>query len=138
MSPWTILFSDEVLHWLNGLDVEPLKRVTAAIGNLEQRGHLLGTPYVKPIETSQHSNMKELRVRYGDRHYRILFAFDMKRRAALLLAGDKADIGWKEFYDQSIPLADEMFTKHQADTKKEIEQEAAERANSPKKGRKKK
>jgi hypothetical protein len=39
---------------------------------------------------------------------RILFAFDLKRRAILLIAGDKAR-RWKQWYDKNIPIADDRF-----------------------------
>ena len=51
---------------------------------------------------------------------RILFAFDPRRAAILLLGGDKRD-RWQEFYVQMIPLADQLFDEHLA----EIESEGA-------------
>jgi hypothetical protein len=57
--------------------------------------------------------MKELRITYGDRCYRILYAFDPRRHACLLVAADKAEYGYKDFYDDNIPVADNMLDKHE-------------------------
>jgi len=62
---------------------------------------------VDSVEGSRHANMKELRV--GT--IRILFAFEPRRAAILLIGGDKRD-RWQEFYEQMIPLADELFDEH--------------------------
>ncbi|MCW4466267.1 type II toxin-antitoxin system RelE/ParE family toxin [Glutamicibacter sp. MNS18] len=61
------------------------------------------------IKGSRHHNMKEFRPGSAGRSkVRILFAFDPKRRAILLVAGDKTG-RWKQWYEQNIPIADERF-----------------------------
>lgn len=53
--------------------------------------------------------MKELHPGSSGRsEIRILFAFDLKRRAILLIAGDKSG-RWKQWYDRNIPIADDRF-----------------------------
>lgn len=42
---------------------------------------------------------------------RVLFAFDPRRMAILLLGGDKAG-KWDSWYDQAIPAADELYDEH--------------------------
>jgi len=49
---------------------------------------------------------------------RILFAFDPRRTAILLLGGDKRD-RWQEFYAQMIPRADQLFDEHLAELESE-------------------
>jgi len=44
----------------------------------------------------------------------VAFAFDPKRRAILLLAGDKSGVGEKRFYKQLIAKADRRFDAHLA------------------------
>jgi hypothetical protein len=39
---------------------------------------------------------------------RTLFAFDPERAAIMLVAGDKQG-QWKRWYDQNIPIADDLF-----------------------------
>jgi hypothetical protein len=60
--------------------------------------------------------MKELRLPGGN--LRILFAFDPRRCAMLLIGGDKTNL-WDEWYDKVIPVADALYTEHLATLKKE-------------------
>jgi hypothetical protein len=53
--------------------------------------------------------MKELRSRGG--HLRVLFAFDPKRQAILLVGGDKTN-DWEGWYDRNIPVADRLYDDH--------------------------
>jgi hypothetical protein len=60
--------------------------------------------------------MKELRpASAGASEVRILFAFDPRRQAILLTAGDKAG-DWKGWYTRNIPLADLRFSQHLSET----------------------
>ena len=62
--------------------------------------------------------MKELRFDAANAVWRIAFAFDPKRNAVLLIAGDKSGGGEKRFYRQLIAKADERFDEHLSRTKK--------------------
>lgn len=98
-----------VESWILGLDDETYYLVAAAIDRLESEGATLGRPTVDRIKGSRHHNMKELRPGSAGRsEIRILFAFDPKRRAILLIAGDKSG-RWKRWYDVNIPIADDKF-----------------------------
>ena len=44
----------------------------------------------------------------------VAFAFDPKRKAILLVAGDKSGGGGKRFYRRLIEIADERFDAHLA------------------------
>ncbi len=69
-------------------------------------------PLADTVKGSRHKNMKELRPgSSGSSKVRILFAFDKKRQAILLVAGDKAG-EWNRWYKQAIPLADDRFDEH--------------------------
>ncbi len=57
---------------------------------LERFGPQLGRPRVDTLKGSRHANMKELRFSAADGEWRIAFAFDRKRKAILLVAGDKS------------------------------------------------
>ena len=104
---WDVEFTDEFEAWWDTLSVADQQGIDAAVSVLEQRGPGLGRPLVDTVEGSRHANMKELRV--GT--IRILFAFDPRRTAILLIGGDKRD-RWQEFYAQMIPLADQLFDEH--------------------------
>jgi hypothetical protein len=56
--------------------------------------------------------MKELRFDAEDGVWRVAFAFDPKRNAILLVAGDKAGVSEKMFYKRLIAKADERFEAH--------------------------
>jgi hypothetical protein len=62
--------------------------------------------------------MKELRPGSSGRsEVRILFAFDRRRQAILLVAGDKAG-KWDRWYKRMIPLADDRFDEHLEQTQR--------------------
>jgi hypothetical protein len=84
-------------------------RIAAAIDELERSGPQLGRPFVDSIKGSRHHNMKELRSIGG--HLRALFAFDPRRHAVLLVAGDKQN-NWKGWYRRKIPVADRLYDEH--------------------------
>jgi hypothetical protein len=62
--------------------------------------------------------MKELRPRGS--HVRVLFAFDPRRVAILLLGGDKSG-RWKAWYAEAIPAAEQLYEEHLAQLRKEGE-----------------
>lgn len=62
--------------------------------------------------------MKELRFTADDGVWRVAFAFDPKRNAIMLVAGDKSGVSEKRFYRQLIATADGRFDAHLALLKK--------------------
>lgn len=62
--------------------------------------------------------MKELRFDAAGGVWRIAFAFDPKRAAILLIAGDKAGVNERRFYKQLIAKADKRLGAHLAALKK--------------------
>jgi hypothetical protein len=61
--------------------------------------------------------MRELRVQHEGRPYRVLYAFNPKRTATLLMGGHKT--GNDRWYEMSIPLADRLYDEHLNELKKE-------------------
>lgn len=61
--------------------------------------------------------MRELRIQHEGRPYRILYAFDPRRTAILLIGGDKT--GADRWYETHIPLADSIYEKYCEELKKE-------------------
>ena len=65
------------------------------------------------------------------------FAFDTKRKAILLVAGDKSGVSQSAFYRQLITKADDRFDAHLNRLKqKELKEKAAEQQELRKKRRK--
>ncbi len=60
--------------------------------------------------------MKELRPRGGN--LRVLFAFDPRRAAILLMGGDKTG-RWQAWYAEVIPIADDLYDEHLETLRKE-------------------
>lgn len=87
---WTIEL-ELVKDWLNSLDRESKIQVLAALEILKEQGPNLKRPLVGKINGSRLvRSMKELRPgSAGQSEIRILFVFDPKRKAILLVGGDK-------------------------------------------------
>jgi hypothetical protein len=79
---------------------------------LEEFGPQLGRPRVDTLNGSKHANMKELRFNADDGVWRVAFAFDPKRKAILLVCGDKSGGSEKRFYKRLIKKADNRFDEH--------------------------
>ena len=61
--------------------------------------------------------MRELRVQHAGRPIRVFYAFDPRRTAILLLAGDKT--GDDRWYSIHVPLADRLYDEHLETLKRE-------------------
>lgn len=86
---------------------------------LQQLGPQLGRPRVDTLSGSRHSNMKELRFSAAGGEWRVAFAFDPRRKAILLVAGDKSGGSQKRFYRELIRKADQRFDRHLTHLSKE-------------------
>lgn len=106
---WEIEFTDQFGHWYLTLADDEQDAITAAVDHLEADGPGVGRPLVDTISRSRHSNMKELRPPVGN--IRILFAFDPRRMAIMLLGGDETN-RWSAWYRESIPHADDLYDDH--------------------------
>lgn len=58
----------------------------------------------------ERSLQRELRIQHHGRPYRILFAFDPRRSAILLIGGDKTSKD--RWYEQHVPIADGLYDIH--------------------------
>ncbi len=65
--------------------------------------------------------MIELTFKAADGVWRIAFAFDPKRDAVLLVAGDKSGGSENRFYKQLIKTADDRFDAHLSQLKSQPE-----------------
>lgn len=84
---------------------------------LEQRGPALGRPLVGQVDGSKIHNLKELRPL--GKTIRVLFVFDPRREAILLLGADKAEHGWKAWYPAAIAAAERLYADYVNDLRKE-------------------
>jgi hypothetical protein len=107
---YEIEVTDEWLAWFDQLTAEEQDELAAAVGLLEAKGPHLPFPYSSGVTQSRHSHMRELRSQVHGRPFRTLYAFDPRRVAILLIAGDKTGDG--RWYDVFVPKADDLYDEH--------------------------
>jgi hypothetical protein len=93
---WEVEYTEEFGGWWSTLDEKEQISVDASVRLLERYGP-----------------MRELRVQHGGRPLRVLYAFDPRRTAVLLLGGDKT--GNRRWYEESVPRADALYDRHLSD-----------------------
>ena len=107
---WRIVFDPDFRIWFYQQGQGFQDETFAVLTVLAESGPKLGRPRVDTLENSTFKNMKELRVQYQGEPWRILFAFDPKRQAVLLVGGNK--VGNKRWYKENIPIADKRYQKY--------------------------
>jgi hypothetical protein len=103
-------FTDEFGAWWDGLTAGEQESVRAYVRLLAEFGVALKHPYCSGVTGSKHSHMRELRVQHQGRPYRVLYAFDPRRAALLLIGGDKT--GNDRWYEVFVPIADRIYDTH--------------------------
>lgn len=111
---WNVEIGDEFDPEFDELREDVQTEILALAKLLQQFGPRLSRPRVDTLKGSSHANMKELRFNAEDGVWRVAFAFDPRRKAILLVAGDKSGGGEKKFYRELIRKADERFDAHLA------------------------
>jgi hypothetical protein len=111
---WQVSFAEEFEIEVETFPVSVQEEITSLAELLAALGPQLKRPYCDTLKGSQFANMKELRFSAADGEWRLAFAFDPKRSAILLVAGDKSGISQKLFYKTIIRTADERFKLHLA------------------------
>jgi len=114
---WGVEFTDEFEGWWVTLDPLGQDAIDVVVGLLEERGPRLAFPQSSKIATSRHGHLRELRVQYRGQPYRVLYAFDPRRVAILLLGGSKS--GDHRWYEKHVPRADALYDEHLAALREE-------------------
>ncbi len=114
---WEVEYTDEFGQWWDTVSEQETIDVAAYVGLLEERGPSLGYPYSSGIQGSKHSHMRELRIQHKGNPYRVLYAFDPRRSAILLIGGNKT--GDDRWYEKHIPVADKLYDVHLHTLRKE-------------------
>ncbi len=107
---WSVEFTDAFGEWWERLTAEEQEDVNASVVLLERFGPLLRYPHSPAVTSSKHPHMRELRIQHRGRPYRVLYAFDPRRCAILLIGGDKT--GDQRWYDTYVPVADRLYDSH--------------------------
>lgn len=104
---WEVELTEEFEQWWETLGEHEQELVDQRVKLLEAQGPGLGRPAVDTLHSSKIPNLKELRAST----LRMLFVFDPRRVAVLLLGGDKRG-DWKGWYVEAIPEAEAIYQRH--------------------------
>ena len=107
---WDVEGTDEFADWFAVLSEGEQVSVGRVVELLVEHGPSLPFPYSSGIESSRHRHMRELRIQHEGRPYRVLYAFDPRRSAILLLGGDKT--GNDRWYEERVPVADALYDEY--------------------------
>jgi hypothetical protein len=107
---WEVEVTDQFAAWWQSLSGKEQEDVALVVVQLEENGPMLPFPYSSGVEGSRHSHMRELRIQHAGRPYRVLYAFDPRRVAILLIGGDKT--GDDRWYERVVPIADRLYDEH--------------------------
>jgi len=104
---YEVEYTDEFEQWYETLDAQTQDSIDSSVELLEERGPNLPFPRSSGIKGSRHQHIRELRVQHQGEPYRILYAFDPRRIAILLLGGNKK--GNDRWYEENVPKADKLY-----------------------------
>ncbi len=114
---WEIEVTTEFEAWWDSLSEAGQEDVRAVVLLLRQFGPALRFPFSSGVTRSKHSHLRELRIQHGGEPYRVLYTFDPRRTAILLLGGNKrGDDRWYETY---VPIADRLYDEYLDELKRE-------------------
>ncbi|MDE3021735.1 MAG: type II toxin-antitoxin system RelE/ParE family toxin [Pseudomonadota bacterium] len=105
-----IEYTDEFGIWWDSLSALEQASIEAVIQLLEEHGAYLTFPHCSGVNQSRFNHMRELRIQHQGKPYRVLYIFNPKRDAILLLGGDKT--GQDRWYEVHIPIADRLYEAH--------------------------
>lgn len=109
---WVVELHPAVRVWLLEQDSKTQQGFANALELLMLKGPHLGRPLADSIVGSRITNLKELRPgSSGSSEIRALFVFNKKRKAIILIAGDKS-WDWASWYETNIRIAEERFEEY--------------------------
>jgi hypothetical protein len=114
---WEVEYTNEFEEWWKTLSEPTQEDITAIVMLLEEKGPNLPFPFSSGIGQAQYTHMRELRIQSKSNPIRILYAFDPRRAAILLIGGNKQ--GNKRWYETYVPIADKLYEEHLKQLKKE-------------------
>ena len=83
---WEVECTDEFVEWYQALSYSERESIGFVVKLLEETGVQLGYPYSSKIVEAK-NNLRELRVQHQGCPYRILYAFDPRKVAILIIRG---------------------------------------------------
>jgi hypothetical protein len=126
---WPVEYTDAFGDWWDSLTDAEQEDINAVVILLQRFGPALRFPYSSSLVSSRHAHMRELRVQHAGRLYRMLYAFDPRRTAILLIGGEKT--GGDRWYETYVPLADRLYDNDLAQLRQEGERNDGEEHEGP-------
>lgn len=114
---WEVEYTDEFQEWWDSLTWRQQESLAMSVNQLALHGPRLPFPYSSSARSSRHGRMRELRSQSAGHPLRVLYAFDPRRTAILLIGGDKT--GNDAFYEEYVPIADRLYDQHLAALREE-------------------
>jgi hypothetical protein len=108
--------SSRIDAWRASRSADHRDRVDASLRALARGGPDLRGGLVKRIKSSCHREMMELRP--PGTNLRVLFAFDKRDTAVMLVGGDKTN-QWRTWYERNVGRADRTYDRHLRSTGQE-------------------
>ena len=112
---WTVALTTEAQDFIKELAPDEQAEVLATVKLLKEFGPVLRRPHSDTLKDNDLSKLKELRIKFNRKEFRVLYAFDTQQNAILLVGGDKVPMGDKLWYPKYIKKAKELLAKHEAD-----------------------
>lgn len=109
--------TNEFERWWDGLGAAEQDSVDFVVQLLIREGPMLPFPYSSGISCAKKYDVRELRVQHQGRPYRVLYVFDPRRRAILLIGADKT--GQDRWYEGHVPLAEKIYSRYLRELKRE-------------------
>jgi len=107
---WRVEVTEGFAAWWAGLSESEQDDICACALILSQCGPYPRFPLSSWVNDSKHRTMRELRLRSGGNPFRLLYGFDPKRVAMLLIGGEKG--GRRRAYPACIAMADRLYALH--------------------------
>ena len=86
--------------------------ILAKVLLLQEFGPQLGRPHADTLKGSRISNLKELRAKTEAHVLRVVYFFDERRQALLLVGGDKKGKNERSFYKKLVAEAEALVERY--------------------------
>ncbi|MDR2952084.1 MAG: type II toxin-antitoxin system RelE/ParE family toxin [Treponema sp.] len=106
---WKVETTDEYDAWFFEQSEDSQASIQARVEFLKICGPNLPRPYADTLKGSSLNNLKELRAQTKNHVFRVAYLFDEKRKAVLLIGGDKKGKNEKLFYRNLIKQAEKIY-----------------------------
>ena len=106
---WEIEATDEYDTWFLEQSNDSQASIRMKVELLREYGPHLPRPHADTLKGSKLNNLKELRTQTEKHVFRVAFIFDEKRKAILLIGGDKKGKDEKRFYRNLIKQVEEIY-----------------------------